>query len=222
MFSELCDELQQTTGRADLKHIPGLLNEIVKGMHFSGQFDKDKKLETKTLQSGSGGLYFTNSPNTRAVLTVYNTRLGKFYNKVEIGKGMQAPENYYHYYRTDGGFILSTGAAGDSLTIHQLTSPSLFKYYPVGARPAVLNEGVWTYLKNGEYVSTLNDDAAELEARNKVTSWAIEEAPYTAYTGAYAKLMAIDGRTEAAAALRTYEMSLADFARANRAEGYGT
>ena len=188
MFSELVDLVQLRSGRPGsrtLADCQSYVRAAVRECQLKALFESD--LIEDIITTTTDDYVWTTPRNFRVMRTVkYND--GSFPPFLPPGK-RQLDETSY-FYKASNYFVFVSTSSADDLEVAYYEYARYFKYYTVGNRPAIYDEetDTWTYLFEGNYISTLGSDTLDEAARELVTHWLFERWGSLIEEGGLAKI----------------------------------
>lgn len=218
MFSELVDAVARKAGRGDSKlaSITDYANSTIRELTVLAYFARD--LVEDTVVVDAEPFIWTRPRHLRTLRTAMlpaSVDLNipeSIYLRFLLPGKVQLLENYF-YYGGPGYYVFRGGPLGATLAVSYYQYWPRYRYYAVGARPAVYDyeTGVWEYLLDGAYVATLGSAELDEAARAKVSNWMLEDWPLLVEMGTLNKVwLEIKDRERASQTYSVYKSQQSD------------
>lgn len=203
MFSELVDKIIRRTNRQDFKlDIIAYVNETMRAVQnehlYTRDLVEDKVISPEELVAYEPrSVYVWKRPKRFRQLrsVAYTDPTGTLlmtYPPNIPPSEVQKDHEYYYYGSGDSIVFYDTRGLHQILVAYYQNFRAL-EYYEEGSRPAVFDYDTytWKYLQNGNYVDTLNDEVAEMEAREKVGNWLLKDYDGLVCSGTITKVFSV-------------------------------
>lgn len=213
MFSETVDLVQVRSGRPGLRTLAdcqAYVRAAIRECQMKALFESD--LIEDVITTTTADYVWTTPRNFRVMRTVkYDD--GAYPPYLAPGK-RQLDETSY-FYKASNYFVFVGTASADSVAVAYYNYARYFKYYAVGARPAVYDEetDTWTYLDGGSYIATLGTDELDEAARELVSNWLMERWGALVEEGGLAKIYKNVGDDRAGSSFALYKSMQGDLLR---------